>query len=251
MRFAAIADVHGNLHALNAVLDDIAAQGVADVVNLGDHVSGVMLPAETADRLIACNFTTIRGDQERILLDLYRKGPEASDRPDFQALQPYHFEWMAAQPATLLYRGDVFLCHGSPRNDACYWLDRIRPDGGIEMAPLAAIEAEAEGIAASLILCAHTHLPRAVRLSDGRIAVNPGSIGLPGYRLEKPVPHTVQTGTPNACYAILEREQGGWSTTFRQVPYDATAMAELAARSGLPEWGQALTTGWIDNTGLS
>jgi hypothetical protein len=40
MKFAAIADVHGNCFALEAVLADIAAIGITDVVNLGDHVSG-------------------------------------------------------------------------------------------------------------------------------------------------------------------------------------------------------------------
>jgi hypothetical protein len=40
MRFAAIADVHGNCIALEAVLADISALGLTDVVNLGDHVSG-------------------------------------------------------------------------------------------------------------------------------------------------------------------------------------------------------------------
>ena len=136
--------------------------------------------------------------------------------------------------------------HARGLDDACYWLDRVRPDGGLEATPLAALAAAAEGIDASLILCAHTHLPRAVRLADGRMAVNPGSVGLPGYRGAAPVPHTVQTGTPAACYAILEQTPAGWSTTFRQVPYDARAMAAMAARNGLPDWGRALLTGWVD-----
>jgi hypothetical protein len=41
MKFAAITDVHGNCVALEAVLTDIAALGIKDVVNLGDHVSGM------------------------------------------------------------------------------------------------------------------------------------------------------------------------------------------------------------------
>ncbi|MCA8929406.1 MAG: metallophosphoesterase family protein, partial [Alphaproteobacteria bacterium] len=75
MRFAAIADIHGNLDALEAVLADIAVQGIGDVVNLGDHVSGPMLAAGTADRLMALDFTTIRGDQDRRLLELHARGP--------------------------------------------------------------------------------------------------------------------------------------------------------------------------------
>ena len=55
------------------------------------------------------------------------------------------------------------------------------------MAPLEAIEKAAEGIAQSLIMCAHTHIARAVKLRDGRMVVNPGSVGLPGYRAKHPV----------------------------------------------------------------
>ena len=65
VRFAAIADIHGNLDALEAVLADIAREGITDVVNLGDHVSGPMEAAKTADLLRAQDFVTIRGDQDR------------------------------------------------------------------------------------------------------------------------------------------------------------------------------------------
>ena len=47
------------------------------------------------------------------------------------------------------------------------------------MAPLEAIEAAAAGIAQRLIFCGHTHIARAVRLADGRMIVNPGSVGSP------------------------------------------------------------------------
>jgi hypothetical protein len=52
MKFAAIADVHGNCVALEAVLADIAALGISDVVNLGDHVSGPLEPRRTVDLLM-------------------------------------------------------------------------------------------------------------------------------------------------------------------------------------------------------
>ena len=106
------------------------------------------------------------------------------------------------------------------------------------MAPLEAIEKEAEGITQSLILCAHTHIARAVRLGDGRLMVNPGSVGCPGYRDTVPFPHVIEAGTPDARYAILELASASWSVTFRHVPYDHEAMAALArqqrrARTGV------------------
>lgn len=243
MKFAAIADVHGNRPALDAVLADIAALGIDDVVNLGDHVSGPLEAAGTADLLIERGFPSVRGDQDRILLELRQAGTSA--RSDFQQLARKHFDWMASMPPTLMYRDRVFLCHASPGNDAAFWLDHIAGDGGVCASPIEAIESEAEGIAAQIILCGHTHIPRVVRLRDGRLVVNPGSVGLPGYDGKLPVPYVVEVGTPHACYAILEHAGGGWSATIRYVPYDSAAMAALARSRGMLTWASAIATGWV------
>ena len=61
-RFAAIADVHGNLPALEAVLADLERRNIDVVVNLGDHLAGPLDPAATAERLIALPFLHIRGN---------------------------------------------------------------------------------------------------------------------------------------------------------------------------------------------
>jgi len=121
----------------------------------------------------------------------------------------------------------------------------VSPDGTLRMASREAIEQAAEGVAQRLILCAHSHLARAVRLSDGRLIVNPGSVGSPGYRDIHPYPHVVEAGTPDARYAVLELSDENWRVTFRHVPYDHEAMAALARRNGQPELASALATGWI------
>lgn len=247
MKFAAIADVHGNRPALEAVLADIAALGIDEIVNLGDHVSGPLEAARTADLLMERGFPSIRGDQDRILLELRQAG--TSSRSDFRQLERRHFDWMASMPSTLMYRERVFLCHGSPRDDAAFWLDHIADDGSVRPAGIAAIEADAAGIDASLILCAHTHIPRVVRLRDGRMVINPGSVGLPGYDGKAPVPYVVEVGTPHACYAILEEVQGGWSAMIRYVPYDTATMAALAQAKGMLTWASAIATGWVQREG--
>jgi diadenosine tetraphosphatase ApaH/serine/threonine PP2A family protein phosphatase len=155
-------------------------------------------------------------------------------------------DWLASLPTTMVYRDEVLLCHGSPRSDEIYWLDRVADDGSIQASSIEDVESEATGITASLILCGHTHIPRVVRLRDGRLVVNAASVGCPGYTGVKPVFHKVQAGTPDACYAILERTRLGWSATFRYVPYDHMAMAEMARRNGLPAWASALATGWVE-----
>jgi predicted phosphodiesterase len=244
MKLAAIADVHGNCVALEAVLEDIADRGITEVVNLGDHVSGPLEARRTADLLITRGFPSIRGDQDRRLVELDQAGAGA-DRADYKQLSRNHLDWLASLPPTMVYRDDVFLCHGSPRSDTTYWLDHVTNAAIVHASPLDDVEAEAAGITESLILCGHTHIPRIVRLRDGRLVVNPGSVGCPAYVGDKPVSHTVQAGTPNACYAILERRPLGWSVTFRYVPYDHMSMAELARRNDRPKWESALATGWI------
>src|SRR5262245_54243191 len=111
MMFAAIADIHGNRLALEAVLADITALGIRDVVNLGDHVSGPLEAARTADLLIERGFPSIRGDQDRILVELGATG--GSNRSDFRQLARRHFDWLAGMPPTLVYRDEVFLCHAA------------------------------------------------------------------------------------------------------------------------------------------
>ena len=244
MKLAAIADIHGNCLALEAVLADIAALGIDEVVNLGDHLSGPLEARRTADLLMERGIASIRGDQDRIMVEL--GAPGASRRIDHRQLEQSHLDWLASLPPTLLHRDEIFLCHGSPKSDSAFWLERVTEEGQILSRPIAEIESEAVGVEASLILCGHSHLPRAVRLRDGRLAVNPGSVGCPGYDSPKPVYHKGQTGTPDACYAILERSSRGWSTTFRYVPYDHMPMAELAQRNGLPVWAAALATGWVE-----
>lgn len=67
MRIAIVADIHGNLGALDAVLADIEDRAVEITVNLGDVVSGPLQPRETADRLIGMGIPTIRGNHEPLM----------------------------------------------------------------------------------------------------------------------------------------------------------------------------------------
>ncbi|MGJ4951106.1 metallophosphoesterase family protein [Bradyrhizobium sp. HKCCYLS20291] len=245
MRFAAIADIHGNHLALEAVLADIGAQGVTDIVDLGDMASGPLDARKTMDLLMPLDAVHVRGNHDRWLIDRPFEKMGAWERPAYPQLEASHLDWLRTIPATTVYRDQVFLCHATPEDDNTYWLENVAPDGAITCAPLDDIERLAAGISQSLILCGHTHTARAVRLRDGRLIVNPGSVGSPGFSYNMPHPHVVQAGTPDARYAILELTPAGWSVSFRHVPYDHSAMAELARANGDAEFASALATGWI------
>ena len=245
MRFAAIADVHGNHLALEAVLADIRAHGISDIVNLGDMASGPLDARRTMDALMSLDAVHVLGNHDRWLIDRPVEKMGAWERPAYPQLNATHFDWLRTVPSTRVFRDQVFLCHATPKDDNTYWLEAVTPEGAVTMAPLAAIEKEAEGISQSLILCGHTHVARAVRLRDGRLVVNPGSVGGPGFSYNVPFQHRIEAGTPDARYAILELLPAGWSVTFRHVPYDNAAMAALARRNGDAEFALALSTGWV------
>jgi len=245
MRFAAIADVHGNHLALEAVLADIHAAGIADIVNLGDMASGPLDARRTMDRLMALDAIHVRGNHDRWLIDRPVEKMGAWERPAYPQLDARYLDWLRTIPPTRIFRDEVFLCHATPADDNVYWLETVTPDGSVTMAPPETIDKEAEGISQSLILCGHTHIARAVRLGDGRLVVNPGSVGSPGFSYHDPYPHVIEAGTPDARYAILERISGRWSVTFRHVPYDHHAMAALARQNGDPEFAGALDTGRV------
>jgi predicted phosphodiesterase len=245
MRFAAIADVHGNHLALEAVLADIRAQNISDIVNLGDMASGPLDARRAMDALMSLDAVHVLGNHDRWLIDRPVEKMGAWERPAYPQLNATHFDWLRTVPATRVFRDQVFLCHATPTDDNVYWLETVTPEGAVTMAPLAAIEKEAEGISQRLILCGHTHTARAVRLRDGRLVVNPGSVGGPGYSYNVPFAHRIEAGTPDARYAILELLPAGWSVTFRHVPYDNEAMAALARRNGDEEFALALSTGWV------
>jgi len=251
MRLAAFSDIHGNLHALDAVLADIATTGADLAVNLGDILSGPLWIAETAERLISLDVPTIRGNHERQVLAPDVAAMGASDAFAASRLLPQHRALLTALPATLQLTDELFCCHGTPDSDLVYFLESVDP-GGMRPATLAEATARAgqaqHGVAHGVILCGHTHMPRALRLADGRLVVNPGSVGLQAYDDAHPHPHVVENGTPHARYALLTRRPAGWQVELRAVPYDPEPAARLAERHGRPDWAGALRTGFVVET---
>ena len=87
MCFAAIADVHGNDLALEAVLADIRAQGISDIVNLGDMASGPLDARRTMDRLMSLDAVHVLGNHDRYLIDRPPEKMGAWDRPAYAQLE--------------------------------------------------------------------------------------------------------------------------------------------------------------------
>ncbi len=244
MKIAVLSDIHGNLAALDAVLRDAAARDVDEIVNLGDILSGGLFPRETADRLIPLGLPTIRGNHERQLLDCAPETLGASDRYAAACLGPDHRAWIASLSATLRLNPEVLMVHGTPDCDLTYFLDTVTPEG-LRPASDAELQERAGNRDVSVILCGHTHLPGIRMLEDGRLIVNPGSVGLPAYADDKPFPHVVETGSPHARYAVLTKAQGLWSAELCKVAYDWEQAARDAEAHGRSDWARALRTGLV------
>jgi len=245
VKLAVVSDIHGNLAALRAVLEDIAGQGVDQTVNLGDILSGPLHPGETADLLVPLGLPTIRGNHERQLLSHRPEAMGASDRFAHGRLSGAHIAWIRDLPPEMDLGGEILLVHGAPGNDLQYLMETV-DEAGLRPARPEEIADRLDGVSQAIVLCGHTHIPRCVRLPDGRRVINPGSVGLQAYYDIHPVPHVVQTGSPEARYAIIERKgSDDWSVDLRKVRYDHGAAADLARRNGRRDWAAALHTGTL------
>ena len=246
MKLAVIADIHGNVDALQAVLRDIKRHGVDQIINLGDHFSGPLDAGGTADLLIGSDMRSIRGNHDRWLLEQSAAEMGPSDRVAAAQLDEKHIAWLSNLPTSLTIENDIFACHGTPDSDLTYWMETVHSDGSTGIADKNHIEKKACDIDASLMLCGHTHIPRLMRLADGRLLLNPGSVGCPAYSDTAPVYHSMQTGTPDACYAIAEKSDKNWLVSIRNVPYNSNRMAALAHKNERSDWASAVATGWLE-----
>jgi predicted phosphodiesterase len=220
MRVAAIYDIHGNLPALEAVLEDIRHTGVDCLLVGGDIVPGPM-PCETLSCLSELDIPThfIQGNGEVAVLEqMAGKDPVGVPqqfrelvRWTAQQLHSKHEHLLASWPKTLRREipglGEVLFCHATPRNE-----NEVFTRGTPEDRLLSIFE----GVNASLIVCGHTHMQfdRIV----GRIrVVNAGSVGMP-------------FGEPGAYWLLL-----GPDVRLCHTPYDLDKAAGRIRATSYPQ----------------
>jgi predicted phosphodiesterase len=255
MRIAAISDIHGNLPALEAVLAEIGLLGVDAIVNLGDILSGPLWPRETAQRLMALDLPTIAGNHERQVLTQPIDRQSATDAHTSRTLGAAERTWLASLPAALRPFDGVRCCHGTPASDLHYLMETVTADfgqgtsRGLRAATAQEIAERMGRIEEPVLLCGHSHLPRAVEAA-GVLVVNPGSVGLPAYDDDLPHRHWVENGTPHARWALIEQAEhrGPWQAHLRRTAYDWEAAARQAQTHGRPDWADALRTGRVGRT---
>jgi putative phosphoesterase len=245
MRLAVIADIHGNAGALRAVLAELKAQSPDLVVNMGDCLSGPLQARETCDLLMDLNWPTVRGNHDHWLVERAPERMGPSDAHAHAELETHHLLWLKDLPTRLDLPEGITAFHATPGDDLTYLTELVTPNGLVTR-PMAEVAALVSGVSAPLALFGHTHLPRLMQVPGGPLLLNPGSVGLPAYDDDEPIPHSVSAGSPHARYALVDGDARGWSVTFRMIGYDWDAAARLAAQNGRMEWARALATGTLD-----
>jgi predicted phosphodiesterase len=219
-RVAAIYDIHGNLPALEAVLDEIREAHADAIVVGGDVVPGPM-PREAIARLLALDTPVhfLRGNGDREVLARMR-GIETGTVPAaFRNVIQWNADQLSADyeavldcwPPTVRLSvagaGNVLFCHGTPTSDTQIFT-RLTPDERV----LGLLE----GVSDPLIVCGHTHMQFDRRVQNRRI-VNSGSVGMP-------------FGEPGAYWLLL-----GPDVQLRRTEYDVLDAAARIRSSGYPQ----------------
>jgi putative phosphoesterase len=218
--YAAIYDIHGNLPALEAVLSEIRAAGIDEIVVGGDVIPGPM-PRETLDRLLELDLPVrfIRGNGERVVL-AELDGIESEEVPQpfregirwtARQLEKRHETSIASWPAHLELTagslGTILFCHATPRNDTEIF---TRNTAEARLLPVFT------GVRADVVVCGHTHMQFDRKVGGTRV-VNAGSVGMP-------------FGDPGAYWLELGRE-----LRLRHTPYDLAAAAERIRGTSYPQ----------------
>ena len=185
---------------------------------------------------------TVRGNQDRIL-SMHASDEAASPTFEFitAELTMDQVAWLGLLETTLRH-GDVFLCHGTPQSDSTYLLEDTASGTGV-IREDSLIRGDLKDVTAPVIVCGHSHLQRLVRLSDGRLCVNPGSVGLPAYSDDSGGAHVMESGSPHARYCILERGQRGWNALKVALAYDWDTAARHAELNDRSDWAMWIRTG--------
>lgn len=224
-RIALIGDVHGNLPALEAVLDDAGRSDVEEIWNLGDFLGYAPFANEVVEKLREAAVANLIGnyDQKVLAFESKRDKWKHTKMPEKYAAFEWNYEhlssrcraWLASLPeqARLQVNGSsVLLVHGSPA--------AIDEPLGSET-PERRFEELAAMASADVVVCGHSHEAFA-RRSGGTWFVNPGSAGRP------------EGGDWRASYALLEFGGGDLKVGHRRIEYDIDRVARAVHAAGLP-----------------
>ncbi|MGZ4001757.1 MAG: metallophosphoesterase family protein [Mucilaginibacter sp.] len=241
--YAIISDIHGNSLALQAVLEDIKSRGIKDIINLGDHFFGALEPEIVAGMLRENPMLCISGNTDREILQSV-DGNFTKDGMDMVKadLSQQSIAWLRSLPKTATHDSLFFVCHGTPESDDEYLLEKVTVNG-VFVHNDEDLVAHTKHTKERIILCGHSHVNRVIYLSNDKIILNPGSVGLPAYLGNGKYSFAMESNTPHAKYAIVHAD--GDNINIEQVlcTYDWRKASEAARENGNEKWASFLLYG--------
>ena len=240
MKIALLADIHGNLHALSAVLEHIQQQEVDAVLCLGDVAVFGPQPHEVVQALRALEPLAVQGNTDAWALDPHPHTVHDVSTDVTNTIELWSAGRLTGEDREFLagFTREVWLdlpggrrlmaCHGSPRANT----ETLDP--GL---PPEQLNERLDGVTAAVVSFAHTH-NQGLFYHRGQLLFNPGSVGMP-FRAD--VLSGDQWYAPWAEYALLEAKRDHLGVTFFQIQYDIEALVESAFQVGMPEAGWWVT----------
>jgi putative phosphoesterase len=241
MKIAIISDVHGNSWALKAVLVDIYKRNITEIYDLGDSLYGPLDPQGTFELFIKNGIQSISGNEDRIILEnLNKKTSNRTLEITINAINQDAIEWLKILPKTRRIDNRIFLCHGTPTNDSEYLIEQVNKDF-VGIRESIVLEEMLARINEQIIICGHSHCPRIVE-TEGKLLVNPGSVGCPAYDDDIPIPHKIENHSSMARYCTIEM---GKSIIVEHiaVSYDHQRAVNRAKEYGKFDWAKWLEYG--------
>lgn len=184
---------------------------------------------------------SVSGNCDRILLQASSDNLTAQYVIDM--LENQHKNWLNNLPFSIQTE-DFYFCHASPKSDEQYLLHDITLNDAILKQPQDIMNLVKE-IPQNIIFCGHSHLSDIVYLPNGKVIVNPGSVGLPAYEEEEPFYYKMESGTPFANYTIVEKRDGRWIFEQINITYDVTDEIKQSEKLNRPDWACALKFGHV------
>jgi putative phosphoesterase len=238
-QYAIISDIHGNAGAFTAVLVDIKSRGITTIINLGDFFFGALQPEKVAGLLRQNPMTCITGNTDREILENTDKEGMTRVKAD---LSTQSTDWLKSLPKTASIDSLIFSCHGTPESDNEYLLEKVTQHGVFVYNDEELIE-KTKNIKERIILCGHSHVNRVIYLSNGKMIVNPGSVGLPAYLGNAEYRFAMESMTPHAKYAIITADGDAINVEQINCTYNWNEAAKIARENGNENAAQFLLHG--------
>lgn len=232
MKLAILSDIHGNLSALNAVLDDLKHEHIDHYIIPGDFLGDGPQPKEVIKTLQSLKATIIKGNRELYIMDYHQGLNPAWDQHDQMATMVWTYQQLSNDELTFIEQlplhtvlqlpnvDPIMIVHGSIQDV----YEHLYPNHEATLRTF-------NEMTVSTLICGHTHQPW-FQKKDEKLIINPGAVGVHFNHRQA------------SEYGLLTFTNNEWVVEHRQVNYDLNELQQQFITSGLmdasPIWSKTI-----------